>query len=333
MSRRRNLPWIYRWSRPIIGAIAIIGAILTSYLTITKLSGAQVACSAGAAEAGSSCNNVLDSPYGTIFGLPLSFFGLLAYLSMAIFALSPLFINPDTQKRLKKTVEDWTWLFLLIGGTAMTIFSGYLMSVLAFDLKAVCYYCIASALFSLSLLLLTLFGRSWEDLGQIFFIGVMVGMITLVGTFAVYANVNLAQNPAGGAPLIDGKIPIERPNSAPETPFGWKITSVSGPSEIALAEHLTSIGAKEYGAYWCPHCFDQKQLFGQEAFSKIQYVECDPQGKNSQTQACQAAGVNSFPTWEIKGKLYPGTQTLEELAELSEYKGATDFKYTLKRAP
>ncbi len=46
MSRRRSLPWIHRWSRPLLGAIAIIGAILTAYLTITKLTGGDVACTA-----------------------------------------------------------------------------------------------------------------------------------------------------------------------------------------------------------------------------------------------------------------------------------------------
>jgi len=35
--RRRNVPWIQKNSRLIIGAIALIGLILTSYLTIPPL--------------------------------------------------------------------------------------------------------------------------------------------------------------------------------------------------------------------------------------------------------------------------------------------------------
>ena len=52
MSRisRRSVPWLHRWSRPMIGAIAIAGAVLTAYLTITKLTGGEVACGAGDAE-------------------------------------------------------------------------------------------------------------------------------------------------------------------------------------------------------------------------------------------------------------------------------------------
>lgn len=338
MRRRRSMPWIHRWSRPIIGAVAIMGAILTAYLTITKLFGGEVACSA-TAKAASSCSGVLDSPYATVFGLPLSLWGCLAYLSMATFALSPLVINRDheaeansRQKKLKRTLENWTWLLLLAGSTAMAVFSGYLMYVLAVKIQAVCLYCIGSALFSLTLLILTIMGREWEDLGQIFFTGVIVAMLTLVGTLGVYANVD---NPnADGDPPIeirdkDGFIAIPRPQTDPVPPHGWEVTTTSGENEIALAKHLTETGAKMYGAFWCPHCFEQKQILGKEAFKEINYIECDPQGENPQRDACIAAGIQSFPTWDIKGKLYPGAKTAAELAKLSGYQGAIEFKYKL----
>lgn len=104
------------------------------------------------------------------------------------------------------------------------------------------------------------------------------------------------------------------------------ITTTSSTAEVALAEHLTSIGAKKYGAWWCPHCHAQQSLFGQEAFAKVAYVECDPQGQNAQTQVCQSKGVQSFPTWEIGGQLLPGVQSLETLATVSGYEGPKDFK-------
>lgn len=332
MRRRRSIPWIYRWSRSIIGAIAIAGAVLTAYLTITKLTGGEVACSLDAG-ASSGCSGVLDSPYAYVFGLPLSLFGFLAYLGMAAFALVPLAINGDRQKELKKQLESITWWLLLAGSTAMAVFSGYLMYVLATQIKLVCFYCIGSALFSLSLLVLTILGRYWEDIGQILFTGIIVAVLTLMGTLAVYANVN---NPeADGAVAqeevvdADGLIAIPVAKTNPTPPYGWKVTTTSGASEIALAEHLSAIGAKEYGAFWCPHCYEQKQLLGKEAFEKINYVECDPQGTNPQRDACVAAGIQSFPTWEINGQLYPGTKTAAELAELSGYEGPSDFKYKL----
>lgn len=334
MRRRRSIPWIYRWSRPIIGAIAIAGAILTAYLTITKLTGAVPVCSADAT-AGAGCGGVLNSAYATVLGLPLSLFGCLAYLSMAAFALIPLGISPESQKNLKKQAENTTWWLLLAGSIAMTVFSAYLMYVLATEIKTVCPYCIGSALFSLSLLILTITGRDWEDLGQIVFTGFIVGLLTIVVTLGIYSGVNssIAQANGSAAEVVDadGLIAIPEPQGQPTPPKGWKINTTSGDAEIALAKHLTATGAKKYGAFWCPHCFEQKQLFGKEAFKEVNYFECDPQGENPQREACIAAGIQSFPTWEIDGKFYPGTKMLDELAKLSNYqtKDNEKFKYKL----
>ncbi|AFZ50332.1 vitamin K epoxide reductase family protein [Dactylococcopsis salina] len=322
MTRRRSTPWLYRWSRPIIGAIGLLGAILTAYLTVQKLTGQTVGCVAGAAESG-SCSNVLNSPYATVFGLPLSLFGFLAYSAIVLFSLGPLLINPDRNKSLRKNLENQTWLLLLVGSTAMTVFSGYLMYILSFQLQTFCPYCIGSAFFSLSLLSLTLLGKDWEDLGQIFFTGIVVGMITLVGTLGVYSNINNSTVSAEESNII----PVAE--TAPEPPKGWDITTKSGEAEIALAEHLTAIGAKKYGAFWCPHCHEQKQLFGKTAFDKINYIECDPRGIDPKPETCQQAGVRSYPSWEINGEMYRGTQPLERLAEISNYEGSTNFKYQL----
>lgn len=195
----------------------------------------------------------------------------------------------------------------------MTVFSGYLMYLLAFKIQAVCIYCIGSALLSASLFTLALIGREWQDIGQLFFTGIVVGMLILVGTTGIYASVN---NPA----LADRSTPGES---------GLAITTTSGAAEIALATHLKRVGAKMYGAFWCPHCHNQKQLFGKEAFQQINYIECDPKGKNPKPDLCQAANVQSFPTWEINGKSVSGTQSLEELANLSGYQGPRDFKNPL----
>ena len=98
MGRRRSIPWIHQWSRPIIGAIAGFGALTTAYLTVVKLSLNTAACPT------KSCDLVLSSPYAEIFGQPLALFGFLAYVSMLIFALAPLAIdgakNKDLQNRL-----------------------------------------------------------------------------------------------------------------------------------------------------------------------------------------------------------------------------------------
>jgi len=326
INRRRSTPWIHRWSRWLIGAIAIAGAILTAYLTIVKLQQGEVACLANGTGSESSCNDVLNSRYGEVFGLPLSLFGSLAYIAMGSFALGPLFLSGETSKTLKRQIENWTWLFLLIGATAMAVFSSYLMYILFSELKVPCLYCITSAIFAFSLLVLTITGREWDDLGQIWFTAAIVGLITLIATLVIFNS----SNPIADRTNENGTIPIPAITSEPQPPLGWDITTSSGQGEIALAEHLTKIGAKFYGAFWCPHCYEQKLLFGKEDVAKINYVECDPNGKNPQTQACVDAKIASYPTWEIKGQIYPGTQTMENLAKLSDYSGRTDFKYSLR---
>lgn len=88
--------------------------------------------------------------------------------------------------------------------------------------------------------------------------------------------------------------------------------------EQSLAQHLQQTGAKMYGAYWCPHCADQKALF-KSAVTVVPYVECDPKGEKPQPDLCQAKQIEGYPTWEIAGQFYPGTRSLLELAALSGY--------------
>lgn len=307
-SRRKTTPWIHRWSRQLIGTVAALGMLNTGYLTATKLFGGETACPT------SGCHQVLSSTYAQVFGLPLSLFGFLAYAGILVFALAPLAVNPEKNKPLHTELENWTWLFLFLGSTAMLVFSGYLMYIMAAKFVAVygaggiCLYCIASALFALTMFVLTIIGREWEDAGQLVFSGLIVMMVTLVGTLAIY-NI--------GAPKTSTS------NGSTEVASG----ETSGPSEIALAQHLKDIGAKMYGAYWCPHCIEQKKLFGEQAVAQhLPYVECDPTGSNSQVGLCQSKGVQSYPTWEINGQVYSGTQTLQQLADYSGYQGPRDFK-------
>ena len=103
------------------------------------------------------------------------------------------------------------------------------------------------------------------------------------------------------------------------------VVSISSPEKIRLAEHLTKEGAVMYNAYWCPHCHDQKEMFGKEATEKLNLVECAKDGLNNKRELCEAKGITGFPTWEINGSIDSGVKTLKELAELSNYKNTKDF--------
>lgn len=41
-----------------------------------------------------------------------------------------------------------------------------------------------------------------------------------------------------------------------------------------------------YGAFWCSHCYDQKQAFGAEAMAAFPYVECYPEGLHKVGRRC-----------------------------------------------
>lgn len=84
----------------------------------------------------------------------------------------------------------------------------------------------------------------------------------------------------------------------------------------AFAQCITEKGAKMYGAYWCPHCQNQKKQFG-KSFSKVTYIECaQPGNPNAQVKECVDAKISGYPTWEFAdGSRMEGEMSLEALAE------------------
>jgi uncharacterized membrane protein len=302
MPRKKKTSTVHRFARPLMAVLAMIGAVVTGYLTYNKLTGSSTACPT------KGCDIVLSSPYATVLGQPLALFGLLAYLAMAVMAIAPLLVSSPEQKELREKLTSWTQPLLFIGGTAMMFFSGYLMYLLTAEIQAVCLYCVGSALLSTSLFLLALLGQDWPDLSQPFFIGCITAFLVVVGTLGVYANVN--------NPTADGGSTTGEP----------AVTTSSGPAELALAQHLQDSGAIFYGAWWCPHCHDQKQLFGQEAKDIIPYVECSAPDGQTQTPECQAANVTGYPTWDINGERFSGAQPMQQLATATGYTGPMNFQ-------
>lgn len=101
---------------------------------------------------------------------------------------------------------------------------------------------------------------------------------------------------------------------------GGLLTAPESPRLRALAEHLTSTGAKFYGASWCPACRDQKAAFGR-AGEHLPYVECSPQGQRGPVAlACTDAGIEGFPTWIIRGRKYQQAFSTEELERMSAFR-------------
>jgi hypothetical protein len=82
-----------------------------------------------------------------------------------------------------------------------------------------------------------------------------------------------------------------------------------------FAQCLTAKQARMYGLFWCPHCEDQKQMFG-PSFQYVSYIECGVKGSHEETESCTQAGIKHFPTWEFAdGKRQEGALPVQVLSE------------------
>ena len=88
----------------------------------------------------------------------------------------------------------------------------------------------------------------------------------------------------------------------------------TGPLD-GFAKCLGTKGAKMYGLFWCPHCAEQKELFGSSA-EYLPYVECGNKETHKEEFACLQQNVRNFPTWVFAdGSRVEGKQTLTYLSD------------------
>jgi len=77
---------------------------------------------------------------------------------------------------------------------------------------------------------------------------------------------------------------------------------------------LADAGANFYGAFWCPHCQEQKELLNNS--KNIPYVECSTPDSQGQTQVCSDEEIKSYPTWKFSdGSVLTGARQLSDLSE------------------
>lgn len=63
-----------------------------------------------------------------------------------------------------------------------------------------------------------------------------------------------------------------------------------------FAKCIADANATFYGTKTCPHCNEQKEMFG-KSVSLLPYVECSLPAGMGQAQACNDAGIRAYPTW------------------------------------
>ena len=110
--------------------------------------------------------------------------------------------------------------------------------------------------------------------------------------------------------------PVQAAESS--SPASNAAIQASSSRQKALARHLKQKGAVVYGAWWCPHCNHQKELFGLEALELLPYVECDKDAAGR--KQCEQAQVKGYPTWDLNGERRLGVLSLEELEIWSGYR-------------
>ena len=98
--------------------------------------------------------------------------------------------------------------------------------------------------------------------------------------------------------------------------------SFSGADKAKLDDFARCLSDKKavmYGAFYCEHCKEQKDLFGDSA-QYLPYVECVERGTRKVTDQCKALGIRRTPTWifEQSGERLEGkVLSLQQLSQKS----------------
>ncbi|MEK7106209.1 MAG: hypothetical protein AAB895_02525 [Patescibacteria group bacterium] len=78
--------------------------------------------------------------------------------------------------------------------------------------------------------------------------------------------------------------------------LGVFTNKAQGPGKFdEFAQALKAGGAEFYGAFWCPHCQEQKKSFGTSK-KYLPYIECSNPDQ-SVTDICIDKKIESYPSW------------------------------------
>ena len=301
-----------KWPKIIIAVLSSIGVVDTGSITL-KNWGLFNSLSCSIEGLNTGCDKVLNSAWGTIFQnnqitIPLSFAGFISYLSLLILSIFLTLNITSPKEKLNKIM--WWFVFLISCGA--TVFSFLLMYIMIFKVRAICPFCIISAISSLSIFILSIIGAKFENREPMIFRGFIVAFLVLISGLIWDKKVDPVN-----AEQISNPVPIEK--------IAPKVTTKSSSQKINFAKFLSENKIFMYSAYWCSHCYDQKQLFGKEAVKELTIIECARDGKDSKTALCVEKEIQGFPSWEINGEISSGVKDLNDLAIMSGYEGDTNF--------
>jgi uncharacterized membrane protein len=194
--------------------------------------------------------------------------------------------------RVRHPLQQWRRAWAL-GVVALAV-SVYLTAISLFVIQATCPYCLASLAILAAIVGLLVWQRpvdhprfAWSRST------LQASAVALLTVAAIHAQ------------------------AASRTPRGPEDPYLRG-----LAERLDDSGAIFYGASWCPHCQEQKAMFGASA-DRLPYVECSPGGQRAPAaRSCTSAGVQTYPTWVFPdGSRVAAVLSLSELSARVGYEG------------
>lgn len=123
--------------------LAILGMVVAGYLTWLYLTGSNFLCTGVG-----GCEDVQNSPYASVEGVPVPLIGVIGY-SMILGSL----LLEELRTELRDTVS-----LTLLGLTAIgTLYSVYLSHLELFVIRAACPYCIASTIIMITLLVIAIY--------------------------------------------------------------------------------------------------------------------------------------------------------------------------------
>lgn len=120
----------------------MVGLVDAIYLSWEKVTQNQAMCLPGLGD----CRTVNTSKYSEIFGIPVAFVGVISYLFILVLLL--------IEKRNQIT-SNYAPMFVFGLSLTGVIFSGYLTYLEIFVIKAICPFCVVSAIVMLAVFILT----------------------------------------------------------------------------------------------------------------------------------------------------------------------------------